>query len=162
MATPVYLWLTNDAANLVKGSVDINGREGSIEIVEFMHAIELPTDDRTGKITSKRIHGDYAIIKELDSSSLYLYQGVTTGQRFQKAELKFYQINENGQEVEYFRTTLENVRINEIEPFMFICADVMVFSFMAVVQSIPAKRRTAVSLRQLKNVKTSRPVVIIR
>lgn len=119
MAIPVYLWLTNDAGNLVKGSVDINGREGSIEIVEFMHAIELPTDDRTGKITSKRIHGDYAIIKELDSSSPYLYQGVTTGQRFQKAELKFYQINENGQEVEYFRTTLENVRINEIEPFMF-------------------------------------------
>lgn len=161
MAMPVYLWLTNDAGNLVKGSVDINGREGSIEIVEFMHAIELPTDDRTGKITSKRIHGDYAIIKELDSSSPYLYQGVTTGQRFQKAELKFYQINENGQEVEYFRTTLENVRINEIEPFMFICADVMVFSFMAGVQSIPAKRRTAVSLRQLNNVKTSRPVVII-
>lgn len=118
MAIPVYLWLTDDAGNLVKGSVDINGREGSIEVVELMHAVELPTDDNTGKITAKRIHGDYAVIKEVDSASPYLYQGVTTGKRYKKAELKFYKINDNGQEVEYFRTTLENVRVNELEPFM--------------------------------------------
>ncbi|WP_261640139.1 type VI secretion system tube protein TssD [Erwinia mallotivora] len=118
MAIPVYLWLTDDAGNQVKGSVDINGREGSIEVVELMHAVELPTDDRTGKITAKHVHGDYAIVKETDSSSPCLYQGVTTGKRYQKAELKFYRINDSGQEIEYFRTTLENVRINEMEPMM--------------------------------------------
>ncbi len=118
MAIPVYLWLTDDTGNLVKGSVDINRREGSIEVLELMHAVELPTDDKTGKITATRIHGDYAIIKEVDGSSPYLYQGVTMGKHYKKAELKFYKINNNGQEVEYFRTTLENVRINEIEPFM--------------------------------------------
>ncbi|MCT4711320.1 type VI secretion system tube protein Hcp [Enterobacteriaceae bacterium H11S18] len=118
MAIPVYLWLTDDAGNLVKGAVDIHGREGSIEVTELMHAVELPTDDMTGKVTAKRIHGDYAIIKEVDSASPYLYQGVTSGKRYQKAELKFYKINNNGQETEYFRTTLENVRINEMEPFM--------------------------------------------
>ncbi|HEY2452289.1 MAG TPA: type VI secretion system tube protein TssD [Scandinavium sp.] len=118
MAIPVYLWLTDDAGNQVKGSVDVQGREGSIEVVELMHNVELPTDDLTGKITAKRVHGDYAIIKELDSSSPYLYQGVSSGRKYIKAELKFYRINHNGQEEEYFRTTLENVRINEIEPFM--------------------------------------------
>lgn len=79
MAIPVYLWITDDAGNLVKGSVDIHGREGSIEIMELMHNIELPTDDKTGKITGKRLHGDYALIKEIDSSSPYLYQGVSSG-----------------------------------------------------------------------------------
>jgi len=118
MAIPVYLWLYDDAGNPVKGSVDINGREGSIEIVELMHSVDLPIDDQTGRITAKHVHGDYALIKESDSSSPYLYQGVTTGKRYKKAEIKFYRINNNGQEVEYFRTTLENVRINEMESFM--------------------------------------------
>lgn len=118
MAIPVYLWLTDDAGNLVKGSVDIDGREGSIEIVELMHSVDLPTDNKTGRITAKRVHGDYALIKETDCSSSYLYQGLTTGKRYKKAELKFYKINNNGQEVEYFRTLLENVHINQIEPFM--------------------------------------------
>lgn len=48
MAIPVYLWLKDDAGNLVKGSVDVRGREGAIEIVELMHAVELPTDSVTG------------------------------------------------------------------------------------------------------------------
>ncbi|WP_147198522.1 type VI secretion system tube protein TssD [Pantoea sp. CCBC3-3-1] len=118
MAIPVYLWLTDDAGNQVKGSVDINEREGSIEIVELMHSVSLPTDDKTGEIISRRIHSDYALIKETDNVSPYLYQAVTTGKYFKKAELKFYKINDNDQEAQYFTTTLENVRVNEIEPFM--------------------------------------------
>ncbi|MDY0971985.1 Hcp family type VI secretion system effector [Siccibacter turicensis] len=119
MAIPVYLWLTDDAGNPVKGSVDLHGREGSIEIVELMHNVELPIDDKTGKITSKRQHGDYALIKELDCASPYLYQGVSSGRKFKQAVLKFYRVNYNGREEEYFRVTMNNVRINEIEPFMF-------------------------------------------
>ncbi|MRS90865.1 type VI secretion system tube protein Hcp [Enterobacteriaceae bacterium RIT714] len=119
MAIPVYLWLTDDAGNQVKGGVDVYGREGSIEIIELMHNVELPTDDKTGKITSKRLHGDYALIKEIDCASPYLYQGVSSGRKFREAVLKFYRINYNGQEEEYFRVTMDNVRINEIEPFMF-------------------------------------------
>jgi len=119
MAIPVYLWLTDDAGNQVKGSVDVQGREGSIEIVELMHNVELSTDPLTGKITGKPLHGDYALIKEVDSSSSYLYQGVSNGRKFKQAVLKFYRINDYGQEEEYFRVTMDNLRINEIEPFMF-------------------------------------------
>lgn len=39
MAIPVYLWLMDDVGNQAKGSVDINTREGSIEVVELMHAV---------------------------------------------------------------------------------------------------------------------------
>ncbi|MGU3415512.1 Hcp family type VI secretion system effector [Enterobacteriaceae bacterium C34A] len=93
MAISVYLWLVDDASNHVKGSVDIHGREGSIEIVEVLHSVELPIDNQTGKITSKRQHGDYALIKVIDSSSPYLYKGVSAGEIFKHAELKFYRIN---------------------------------------------------------------------
>ncbi|WP_312416652.1 type VI secretion system tube protein TssD [Pseudescherichia sp.] len=118
MAIPVYLWLKDDGGNLVKGSVDVNGREGSIEIMELMHTVDLPVDDRTGKVINKCLHGDYFLIKELDSASPYLYQGVSSGRKFKEAVLKFYRINYNGQEEEYFRVTMENVSVNEVEPFM--------------------------------------------
>lgn len=118
MAIPVYLWLKDDSGNLVKGSVDVRGREGSIEIMEYMHNIELPIDNRTGKIKSKRIHNDYFLVKELDSSSPYLYQGVSSGLKFKEAVLKFYRINYNGQEEEYFQVKMESIRVNEVEPLM--------------------------------------------
>lgn len=70
MAIPVYLWLTDDAGNLVKGSVDVQGREGSIEISEIMHTVELPIDDLTGKVTGPCCHGDMSFRKDFDSSSL--------------------------------------------------------------------------------------------
>lgn len=118
MAIPVYLWLYDECDNAVKGCVDVKNREGSIEIVELMHNVELPTDYQTGKITSKRVHNDYFLVKEIDRSSPYLYRGVSTGKKFRQAVLKFFHINYNGQEEEYFRVTMENVRANEIEPFM--------------------------------------------
>ncbi|KAA1195111.1 hypothetical protein F0L16_03545 [Photorhabdus heterorhabditis] len=73
MAIPVYLWLQDDGGSDIKGSVDVMSREGSIEVLELMHTVELPTDDMTGKITGKCVHGGFAFEKEIDSSSPYLY-----------------------------------------------------------------------------------------
>jgi type VI secretion system secreted protein Hcp len=42
---------------------------------------------------------------------------VTTGQTLKSAEFKWYKINDAGQEVEYFNTTLENVS-GESRPLM--------------------------------------------
>ena len=39
MAIPVYLWLKDDGGNPVKGSVDVQHREGSIEITALAHGI---------------------------------------------------------------------------------------------------------------------------
>jgi type VI secretion system secreted protein Hcp len=58
------------------------------------------------------------IVKEFDYSSPYLYKAVATGQALEKAELKFYKINDAGQEVEYFNILLENVRIVSVSPAM--------------------------------------------
>jgi len=35
MAIPVYLWLKDDGGAEIKGSVDVNNREGSIEVTGF-------------------------------------------------------------------------------------------------------------------------------
>ncbi|ELY2495980.1 type VI secretion system tube protein Hcp [Cronobacter muytjensii] len=118
MAIPAYLWLLDETDQPVKGSVNIHNREGSIEILEFMHSVDLPVNRLTSKITSKRIHSDIALLKEIDIASPYLYRAVTTGRKFNKAELKFYKININGHEEEYFRITVENAIINEMTSLM--------------------------------------------
>jgi len=118
MALPIYLWFENDGKNQIKGSVDVSGREGSIEINELMHSVEQPIDPLTGKTTAKRLHSSYAFMKNIDNSSSDLYKALSTGQTFKKAVFSFYRINYAGQEEEYFRTTLENVKITEIESFM--------------------------------------------
>ncbi|EOJ8975664.1 type VI secretion system tube protein TssD, partial [Escherichia coli] len=51
-------------------------------------------------------------------SSPYLYKAVTTGQTLKSAEFKWYKINDAGQEVEYFNTKLENVKVVKVNPVM--------------------------------------------
>ena len=58
MAIPVYLWLEDDSGRRINGSVDIKSREGSIEVIEFMHSIEQPIDKSSGKITWHYIDGN--------------------------------------------------------------------------------------------------------
>lgn len=123
MAVPVYLFLYDEEGNLIKGDVDITKREGSIEVLELMHAIELPVDNLSGKITGRRLHSSYAFEKEVDSASPYLYQALTTGKRICKADFEFYIINDVGMEEHYFTTSLEGVTISEITPFMMDVKD---------------------------------------
>ncbi|QUG75651.1 type VI secretion system tube protein Hcp [Erwinia sp. E602] len=118
MAIPVYLFLTDDAGNVVKGGVDIRGRENSIEVLGLHHGVFLPTDDLTGKTSGMRTHLSYLIEKEIDCSSSWLYKALTSGRTFKTAELKFFRINSAGQEEEYFNTLLEDVKIVTILPMM--------------------------------------------
>ncbi|WP_430538322.1 type VI secretion system tube protein TssD [Klebsiella pneumoniae] len=59
-----------------------------------------------------------AVMHHQESSSPYLYKAVTTGQTLKSAEFKWYRINDAGQEVEYFNTKLENVKVVKVNPLM--------------------------------------------
>jgi len=118
MAIPAYLWLQDDGGALIKGSVDVNGREHSIEVTSFSHNVNIPTDGNTGKLTGTRIHGALIFEKDFDSSSPYLFKAVATGQTLQSAEFKWYTINDAGQEVEYYNMSLEGVKIVSVTPMM--------------------------------------------
>lgn len=41
MAIPVYLWLKDDGGADIKGSVDVQDREGSIEVVAQEHTASI-------------------------------------------------------------------------------------------------------------------------
>lgn len=118
MAIPGNMWLYDDGGALIKGGCDVQHREYSIEFKGFHHNLSTPTDNFTGRPTGKRIHSPMMIVKEFDYASPYLYKAVATGQALQKAELKFYKINDAGQEVEYFNILLDGVRIVSVSPVM--------------------------------------------
>ncbi|WP_213876601.1 type VI secretion system tube protein TssD [Pseudomonas sp. dw_358] len=114
MAIPVYLSLTDSVGTTIQGSVSVVGREGSIEVVALEHAVTIPTDDSSGKLTGTRIHQALAFTKEVDASSVYFYKAVTTGNTLKTAVLDYYRINDNGQETKYFTQTLTNVKVVKV------------------------------------------------
>lgn len=118
MPIPAYLWLKDDGGADIKGSVDVKDREGSIEIIGFSHGLNIPVDSSNGKITGTRSHSPMMLEKEFDSSSPYLYKAVAKGQTLKSAELRWYRINDAGQEVVYFIMTIEGVKITGVNPGM--------------------------------------------
>jgi type VI secretion system secreted protein Hcp len=59
-----------------------------------------------------------SIEKEFDAASPYLYKAVANGQTLQSAELRWYRINDAGQEEEYFSMLLEGVKVTGVNPGM--------------------------------------------
>jgi type VI secretion system secreted protein Hcp len=123
MAIPVYLWLYDEEGKLIKGSVDVTEREGSIEVTGMQHNLFIPTDDTTGAVTGARQHEAYTFEKTIDSASPQLYKALTTGETLAKAVFSFYRINYNGQEEEYFVTKLECVKVCHVVTVMFDTKD---------------------------------------
>ncbi|MAD88282.1 Hcp family type VI secretion system effector [Pseudoalteromonas phenolica] len=118
MAIPAYMWLKDDQGNDVKGSVSVAEREGSIEILHFDHELRIPTDNDTGELTGTRKHEPFVITKAVDAATPYLYKACSNGQTLKTLELKWYRIDDTGTEREYFRHTLQDVKITSISPTM--------------------------------------------
>jgi len=118
MPIPAYMWLKDDGGADIKGSVTVQEREGSIEVIGFSHGLNLPVDSSSGKIAGTRSHSPMHIEKEFDASSPYLYKAVATGQTLESAELKWYRINDAGREEVYFIMLLEGVKVTGINPGM--------------------------------------------
>lgn len=65
MPIPPYMWLKDDGGADIKGSVDVQDREGSIEIIGLSHGLNLPVDSANGKITGTRQHSSMRIERKL-------------------------------------------------------------------------------------------------
>ena len=118
MAIPAYLWLKDEQGSSIDGSVNVSGREGSIELLEFDHSIYIPTDNDTGELTGTRKHGAVSLTKAFDASSPYLFKACCNGQKLKEAVIRWYKIDDSGQEVEYYQHVLEGVKINAFSPQM--------------------------------------------
>jgi len=113
MATPAYVsFVVNSKA--LKGSSIQNGKDGSSLVISFKHAVffkelELFTNNPI------REHHPLSFLKELDSSSVTLYQYMTRGTIMDSVTIDWYQVNEKTKKDEiYLQHILERVKISSI------------------------------------------------
>ena len=112
MPTPIYMFI-NDGG--VEGSVDIAGREGSVEVIEMDHNVHIPTDIHSGRSSGVRQHGRMTVRAAIDKATPYIYKAVTEGETYDTVKFSFYQIDDTGTEVEYYTITIERVKVAEVK-----------------------------------------------
>jgi type VI secretion system secreted protein Hcp len=116
MSAPLHLWLKDEGGADIRGSSEVLGRAGSIEILSLTHGLHTPTDGATGKLFGARSHRPLILEKEIDRSSLPLYRAVALGTTLQSGELKFYRAIDAGREEVYFSILMKNVKVVGISP----------------------------------------------
>lgn len=78
MPIPPYLWLKDDGGADIKGSVDVQDREGSIEVISMGHGVNLPVDTADGK-SPEHVNIHHLILKK----KLIVLVPISTKQRRQ-------------------------------------------------------------------------------
>ncbi|MCM2286443.1 MAG: Hcp family type VI secretion system effector [Desulfobacula sp.] len=116
MAMTSYLKVEGKEQGSIEGDCTQKGRENTILVYSMDHKVEIPRDTHTGLPTGQRIHKPLQIIKHKDKSSPKLFQACCSGEQL-KAELKFFRINEKGQEEHYYTIKVDNAIIVEMQEY---------------------------------------------
>jgi type VI secretion system secreted protein Hcp len=111
MAIPAYMELYDHRGLRIDGSVMVEGRHGTVEVLSFFHGVRIPSDVHTGALTAVRKHEPVVITKPLDSSSPILFRACARGQTLGKVLVHWYEIDDGGREREYFRHILEGAKV---------------------------------------------------
>ncbi len=118
MAIPGYMWLLDDQGNQIKSNSKVSGREGACEVIGFQHRVYIPNDSDTGALMGTRKHEPFVITKAFCPATPELNKACCSGKTLQQVKLSWYRINDQGQEEEYFRHTLNNVKVVAVQPIM--------------------------------------------
>jgi type VI secretion system secreted protein Hcp len=115
MALNAYLKLKGQKQGDIQGSVTQTGQEGKIMVIAAEHEIVSPRDAASGQATGKRQHKPFVITKEIDKSSLKLYNALVANENLPEWELQFWAVSTPGQEVQRYTVKLTNARIADIK-----------------------------------------------
>jgi type VI secretion system secreted protein Hcp len=118
MAFNAYLTLKGQKQGDIHGSVNQKGREGSILVHSFNHAVISPRDPTSGLPTGKRQHQPIVILKEIDQSTPPLWNALVNNENLIAWELKFWAPAANGTETQIYTITLTNASIASIREYM--------------------------------------------
>ena len=111
MANPAYVWIVDDQGNELKSTCKVTGREGSIEALAFDYGVHMPTDQYTGSTTGTRQHKTARLTKAFCPVSPTLFKAACDGSTLKRVTIRWYAIDHNGKEQEYFTHTLEDVKV---------------------------------------------------
>lgn len=114
MALPGYMQITAENQGAIEGDVDLAGREGSIEILNFQHTVKIPSDS-FGIPTGRRVHLPMTLGKVVDRSSPMLFQALCDSELLTEVLIDWYRTDGSGMEELYYRLRLKNAQITNIE-----------------------------------------------
>ena len=132
MPTPAYLTIEGVTQGKITegaftedsvGNVYQEGHENEILVEAFNHTVTVPTDVQSGQPTGQRVHKPLTITKIFDKSSPLLYTALSTGERLNVCEIKWYRTSVSGTQEHYFTIKLEDAIITNISSYMPNCQD---------------------------------------
>jgi type VI secretion system secreted protein Hcp len=89
-----------------------------IELSRLHHQMQQPASPVAstagGHTVGRTSHGDFLVVKEIDSSSPVTYQALSGGTTFQSAQIDLYRDAGDGRRVKYLEVQLKNVLISSI------------------------------------------------
>jgi type VI secretion system secreted protein Hcp len=101
------------------GSSEKEGREDTSDVFEIEHHLHQPVEPTNGQATGVRVHSPLRVVKVIDKASPGFHKALCTGQNLKQVEARFYRIDPSTRsEAEYYRITLKNARIVDIQPYM--------------------------------------------
>lgn len=124
MALSSYLIAQGQNQGQIRGGCIQRYKEGWIEIVAYNHEILAPYDPSSGLATGKRQHHPLIVVKEIDQSSVPLFQALIQNEILTTVELKNFIPNKigtaggTGKETMAYSITLTNARIVGIKSAM--------------------------------------------
>lgn len=117
-----YMSVTGQSQGQIRGSVQESGREGTIALHAINHLIDIPFDTASGEPSGVPQHHQFSITKVVDSASVKLYQALMNQEQLTVVKIDFYQLNNQGSEVQYYNITLSDamiVSISDMTPKKF-------------------------------------------
>lgn len=95
----------------IEGSCVQASREGSVQILSMEHVVEINVDVKDATATGTRRHGAMKLIANIDKATPLLMECVCTSKTIPTVSLQFFNISEEGKEVNYYNINMEKVRV---------------------------------------------------
>ena len=113
-ALDAYMTATGETQGVIQGSVDQAGREGSMLIVEFGHAVSEGVETDGYPLNGIKQHRPIRVTKDIDKATPLLLNVYTQDENLTEVEIKFWQPTNSGAEEQFYTIKLLNARIVNI------------------------------------------------
>lgn len=112
MASPGYMWIKDENGADVKGNVDIQDRQGSVEVHSCHGGVEIPVDANTGSITGVRRQKDLVMKVRFSPATPILFKACTSGKTLNQIAVDWYETDtKKGGEKKMLTDTLTGVKV---------------------------------------------------
>ncbi len=113
MAYTYYLTVKGSKQGAFEG--EGGGKSKGIAVMGYSLDVSVPRSAGSGQATGKRSYEPLTIAKKVGPASTQFFQALVTQEVLSEVELTIYKTAKSGKESAYFRITLQNAFVSELE-----------------------------------------------